>query len=190
MERAKEIGDSSAMEIHEALQDIEIAFRQLEFTIKLLSFCELRKIDPSEFDTDHVVMLEEGNLNFPTGYFSDANNITRAAAVSALLAFGATVLVLDKAFEVMGMKCDPEATDNVGQLQILVYMVRCAYAHGIAEPRWEVRGKYLRSIFVDLDGTSIAIDLHTLNGQVFMVEHLGGYANWYRVRDAVVQALS
>jgi hypothetical protein len=39
------------MEIHEALEDIEITFRQLEFAVKLLSFCECGNIDPNKFDT-------------------------------------------------------------------------------------------------------------------------------------------
>jgi hypothetical protein len=66
--------------VHDALEDIEIEFRQLEFTIKLLSFCELGHIDPSAFDTDHLVMLEKENLHFPSGHFSTADNIVRAAS--------------------------------------------------------------------------------------------------------------
>ena len=45
------------MNLDEALQDVEIAFWQLEFSIKLLMFCELKKLDPSEFDTNHLVKL-------------------------------------------------------------------------------------------------------------------------------------
>ena len=84
------------MEIQEALEDIEIAFRQLEFAIKLLSFCEFGNINPADFDTDHVVLLEGGNLHFPTGQFSDQDSLTRAASISVLLAFSASVLVLPR----------------------------------------------------------------------------------------------
>jgi len=45
------------MTIQDALDDVEIAFRQLEFAIKLLSFRELGNIKPSDFDTDHIVFL-------------------------------------------------------------------------------------------------------------------------------------
>jgi hypothetical protein len=68
------------MEFQEALEDIEIAFRQLEFAIKLLSFCELSSINPADFDTDHVVLLEGGNLHFPTGQFSDQDSLNRRQA--------------------------------------------------------------------------------------------------------------
>ncbi|GAB6269292.1 MAG: hypothetical protein STSR0002_20340 [Smithella sp.] len=50
------------MNLSEALEDVEIAFRQLEFAIKLRSYCELGNIRPQEFDTDHTVILENGNV--------------------------------------------------------------------------------------------------------------------------------
>ncbi len=170
------------MEIQEALEDIEIAFRQLEFAIKLLSFCELGNINPEDFDTDHVVLLEGGNLHFPTGQFTDQDSLNRAASISVLLAFSASVLVLDKGFEVIGVPRDPEANDDLGTLRTLIYMVRCAQAHSIADPRWEARGKFARSITVDLGEAQISLDLQAMHGQRFHIDQLGGYENWYRIR--------
>jgi hypothetical protein len=178
------------MEIHEALEDIDIAFRQLEFSIKLLSFCELGNINPKDFDTDHIVMLEGGSLNFPIGHFSDADSLIRGASICVLLEFSASVLVLDKGFEIIGIKPDPEATDDLGKLRALIYMVRCAQAHGIADPRWEARGRFARSITVDLHGTPVTLDLQKLNGERFHIDQLGGYLNWYRIRDAADQIFS
>jgi len=168
----------------EALEDIDIAFRQLEFAIKLLSFCELDHINPKDFDTDHVVLLDGGNLHFPPGQFSDQDSLNRAASISVLLAFSASVLLLDKGFEAIGIAPNPEASDNVGKLRVLIYMVRCAQAHGIADPHWEVRGKFARTITVDVAGTQISLDLAALHGQRFHIDQLGGYENWYRVRAA------
>lgn len=73
------------MNLIEALEDVEITFQQLEFAIKLLSYCELGKIEPKDFDTDHTVILENGNLSFPIGHFSDPDNIIRADKVAVLL---------------------------------------------------------------------------------------------------------
>ena len=178
------------MNVTEALQDIEIAFLQLEFAIKLLSYCELRKIDPSDFDTDHTVLLDKGNLGFPTGHFSDPDNIIRAAGVSVSLAFGGTALALDKAYEVAGMEPEPSSENKLIKLRTLVYMVRCAYAHGIAEPKWEVRGRYLRTISVELNDRLIDVDLTALQGQVFDFNHIGGHQNWFAIRNETVSALS
>jgi hypothetical protein len=177
------------MNINEALEDVEIAFRQLEFAIKLLSYCELGNIKPEDFDTDHLVMLEGGSLRFPTGNFSAPDDLNRAASVSVLLAFSASVLVLDKAFEVAGIKANPEASDIIGRLRTLVYMLRCAQAHGLADPRWEVRGKYKRTLAVDLEGTSLTLDLATLDGEPFVIDQIGGYGNWYCIRNVARRAL-
>ena len=177
------------MNLHEALQDVEIAFWQLEFSIKLLNFCELKKLDPSEFDTDHTVKLEEGNLIFPVGHFSDQDNIIRAASVSVALAFGASALALDKAFEIAQIPPDPEFNNNVGRIRTLIYLVRCAYAHGIAEPRWEVRGKYRRAMSIELEGIVTHIDLENLAGKFFDFPQIGGHSNWIRLRDAAMQVL-
>jgi hypothetical protein len=178
------------MKLKNALDDVDIVFRQLEFAIKLLSYCELGSIQPSDFDTDHLIILGTQRLKFPRGKFNDAHSIIKAAGISVLIAFSASVLVLDDAFQAAGIKPDPEAVDNDGQLRALIYMARCAHAHGMAEPRWEVRGKYSRTLSVKLGGTSIFIDPKTLHGQDFVIDQLGGYANWYRIRDAAVRLLS
>jgi len=180
------------MEVRESLEDIEIAFRHLEFTIKLLSFCEFGNINPKDFDTHHIIMLDAGSLVFSTGQFGDTNSLIREASIAVLLAFSASVLALDKGFEVIGIKPDPEASDNVSTLRTLVYMLRCAQAHGIADPHWEARGKFARTITVDLDaGPPIPpLDLQALNGKRFHIDQLGGYQNWYRIREAANQVFS
>jgi len=177
------------MTLNEALEDVEIAFLQLEFAIKLLSYCELEKIDPAEFDTDHTVDLENGNLNFPAGHFRDLDNIIRAAKVSISLAFGGSALALDQAYTVADIKPDPGSKDRLIKLRTLVYMVRCAYAHGVADPKWEVQGKYRKTMEVELAGGPIMIDMGRLDGQDFDFDDLGGHRNWFGIRDDTIAAL-
>jgi hypothetical protein len=47
------------------------------------------------------------------------------------MAFSTTTLVLDQAFDAIGMKHAFQATDESGKLRLLVCTVRCTYAHGI-----------------------------------------------------------
>jgi hypothetical protein len=68
-------------------------------------------------------------------------------------------------------------------------MLRCAQAHGPADPRWEVRNKNLRTLSVDLDGVPVSLDLVPLNGQPFDVDQIGGYENWYRIYCIAVRTL-
>jgi hypothetical protein len=176
--------------IDDALLDVEIAFRQLEFAIRLLSYCELDHISPADFDTDHIVDLGNENLHFPPGKFGDQASLFRAAGTSVLVAFSVSVLALDDAFSAGGIKNHPAGTSNDEQLRVLVYMARCAVAHGAADPRWEVRGPYCRALTVTLGTSTTSLDLSQLNGQPFDVGQLGGYANWYRIRDDVVRLVN
>ena len=177
------------MTLGEALEDIDIAFLQLEFSLKLLTFCELGKIDPVEFDTDLTVRLENGNLSYPFEHFSQPENIVRAAAVSVSLAAGATAFVLDKTWEVAGVARNPKSEDPSAQLRAVVYMVRCAYAHGIAEPRWEVRGDYRRTFEFRLPEEPVELNLRELDGRGFDFDDLGGYRTWFAIRDATLETL-
>ena len=177
------------MTLCDALQDVDIAFLQLEFSIRLLTFCELEKINPAEFDTDLTVLLDGGNLPYPSGHFSDAANIIRAAGVSVSLAAGASALVLHKAWEVAGIAPDPTSEDRLVQLRTMVYMVRCAYAHGIAEPRWEVRGDFRRSFELRMTDGPVAFDLHEFHGRSFDFDDLGGYRTWFAIRDVTLETL-
>jgi len=176
--------------MREAIEDVEIGFRQLEFAIKLLSYCELGKINPAEFDTDHLVQLISGDLHFPSVNFQSKDALIRAASINVVVAFSATTLVLDQAFDAIGMKPNFHTTDANGKLRLLAYMVRCAYAHGFAYPRWNVTNKNASALTVYIEGQTITLDLPRLHGQVFEIDQIGGYENWYRIRNAAQRLFS
>jgi hypothetical protein len=166
----------------ETLQEVAIAFRQLEFAIRLLSYCELGGIQPSDFDAPHLTQLPNGSLHFPSGSFADETAILSAANINVITALGACFLVLDQAFEAFGINPDPDAADNIVRLRTLIYMVRCSFAHRIGDPRWEVRGKYRRQLVVMLPSKFISLDLQTLNGAAFDIDVIGGYVGLYEMR--------
>ncbi len=99
------------------------------------------------------------------------------------------VLVLDKAFEAAGIAPDPEASDPSAKLRTLLYMLRCAQAHGPADPRWEVRGKYRRTLELDVDGFRISLDLAAFDKQPFTVDQIGGYETWYAIYKMAIAVL-
>ena len=178
------------MTLLDALTDVEIAFLQVEFSIKLLSYCELEHIDPLEFDTDHLVRLKGESLRFPPGHFSGSEDIVKAASVSVASSLGNSALTLDKAWEVAGIAHDPESEDDTVKLRTLVYMVRCAYAHGVADPKWAVQGAFRRVLHVNLPREPITIDLRELHGQSFDFDQLGGHHKWFEVREVTVARLT
>lgn len=176
--------------MREAIEDVAIGFRQLEFAIKLLSYTELGNINTADFDAEHLVRLSTGDLHFPSINFQNQDALIRAASINVLIAFGATALVLDEAFEAIGMKSIWNSTDNSGKLRLLVYMVRCAYAHGFANPRWNVTNKKAGVLTVIIEGHTITLELPRLHGQAFDVSQIGGYENWYRIREAAQKLFS
>ena len=178
------------MTLDEALCDVKIAFLQIEFAVKLHSFCELKKVDLSEFDTDEIILLEHGNLYFPAGNFGSREDVVRAAGVSVALAFGASALALDKAWEIAGVVPNFDSEDKNVKLRTLVYMIRCAFAHGVADPRWKVAEKFRRKIEISLPNCSISLDLRALHGKRFEFSALGGHDRWYEVHDATVATLT
>jgi hypothetical protein len=95
--------------IDDALLDVEIAFQQLEFAIKLLSYYELDHIAPADFDTDHIVDLGNERPHLPSGKFGDSDSIIRAEGASVLIAFSVSVLALDDAFSAAGIRTDRTA---------------------------------------------------------------------------------
>jgi hypothetical protein len=101
------------MAIAEILEDIELAFCQLEFSIRLLSYCELGKLDPKELDDDHFLHLDGGDLHFPAGRFASRENVQNAAGVGVLLTVSATALALNRGFDEVGPKPDPTRPQTI-----------------------------------------------------------------------------
>lgn len=178
------------MTLDDALMDVDIAFQQVEFSIKLLSYCELDRIHPAEFDTHQVVLLEGENLTFPTGRFSTQQEIVRASMVAVQLALAGSALTLDQVWDVAGIRPDPGSPEREVKLRTLVYMVRCAYAHGVADPRWEVRRGYRQVLELDLANTPMRVDFRALHGRSFDFAQLGGHARWFDIRDESLAAVT
>jgi hypothetical protein len=172
-----------------ALVDVDRAFTQLEFAVKLLCYAELDHIDRVKFDTDLTIRLEKENVGFPANTFQSLETVVLAAQIGVGVSFGVSAIVLDAAFEAAAVSQKPMAIGQEDLLRTLVYMVRCAFAHNPAMPIWEARGPYARDLTLCLAGESISIDLRLLHGKAFEYAHIGGLANWYRIRRATVSLL-
>ena len=173
-----------------ALADVEYAFRHLEFAIKLMCHCELDHLDRATFDTDVSIQFETENIGYSSGTFETLKSVIAPAQAIVGVCFGVSALVLEAAFEAAAIRRLPESRAPVDELRTLVYMVRCAFAHNPAFPRWEARGReFARVLSVPIEGTEIAIDLSALHGQPFDYEHIGGFGNWQRIRFASEAAI-
>lgn len=169
----------------EALADVDYAFRHLEFSIRLMCYCESGHLDLPNFDTDVSILFDKKNIGFPSGTFSTIEAVVPATQALVGMAFGTSAMVLDAAFEVAGFKNNPHSRQPQDELRTLVYMVRCAFAHNPAFPLWKARGElYARMISTPVGGVALSINLASLHGQPFEYDHIGGFASWLRIRNA------
>lgn len=181
---------SPPITLKEALFDVKISSLQLEFAIRLLSCCERELINVAEFNTNHAVLLEHGVIEFPASNFTTMEDIVHAASVTVSAAFGTSTLTLDKAWEVAGVNPNPNSKDEIVKLRTLVYMIRCAYAHGIADPRWKANGSYRRILQVTLRRNQLQFDFSALDGKRFDFSILGGHTKWFEILDESVTTIS
>ncbi len=175
--------------IEYAIQDVEYAFTQLEFAIRLMCYCELDHLDREKFDNDITIRLKKENAGFLGGNFVNLESTVTASQMLVGTSFGVSAIVLDAAYEAADIKRDLKFRTQESDLRLLVYMVRCAFAHNMAAPKWDARGPdFMREFNLPIDG-SLIIDLTSVNEVSFEYEHIGGFTNWYKIKSAVVRAV-
>lgn len=175
--------------VPEALDDLERAFLHLEFAVRLMCHCDLGHLDLAKFDMDVSILPERENVQFPSGTFCNKEATVLAAQAMVGVCFGVSAIVLDAAFDVAHLTRIPSSRRDSDELRTLVYMVRCAFAHNPAMPVWEVRGHYQKPLSFTVDNASLSVDLTLLHGQSFEYEHIGGFGNWFRIRNAAVHLI-
>jgi len=168
-------------QIQLALEDVESAFRQLEFAIKLMYYCEDGHLNLTAFNEDSTALFATGSMVF--GSYNTVDEIVTCSKINVNICFGASAIALNAALEMAGIE---RSNHNVA---MVVYMVRCAFGHNIADPRWEVRGNFLREVSLPMDRGQISIDFKNLNGQPFEYKHIGDLPNWYKIKNASVELI-
>jgi len=175
--------------LENAVQDVECAFRNLEFAIKFMCYCELGHIDRNKFDTDITIILEHENIEFTGGSFTE-QEIVVASQIFVGTSFGISAITLDAAYDAAGIKKNIKSREPQDDLRVLVYMVRCAFAHSMSAPSWSARDHDYARVFNLPLGQGSKIDLTSINSSVFEYEHIGGFTQWYKIKEAVVRAIT
>ena len=171
-------------------ETIEQAFLQLAFAVKLVTYAELGKFSRPEFDTDVLIKLERRNLPLRGGTFHSDDDIVLAAQNNFVLTLGFTVIVLDRALSEAGYASNLDGASPNRDLRALIYMVRCAFAHDMMNPRWEARGPFARELHVTLPSGVLLIDARALNEQPFDISHVGGYEGYWEIKEEIARMIS
>jgi len=103
-------------------------------------------------------------------------------------AMGITAMAADQALdEALGAK-NPDDVSQTGSLRAIIYMLRCAFAHDIAEVTWCCASKYQREYSVLLPHAGlIKFNGATVNGQYVMPQHIGGLEAYVEMLDLALR---
>ena len=174
----------------ELISNINQAFLHLEFTIKLLIYMERRTIDKDEFDTNIVITGKKRNISFNDSAFNTYDDLILGAENCVLLSVGFTAIVLNTSLQSVGIKPDPNNRSSEGMLRNLIYMIRCAYAHDMMHPKWKVGSNYPQLLEIQLQSDILRLDLSTKHKKSFNIEDIGGYENYFEIKDLICKMIS
>jgi hypothetical protein len=147
------------------------AFAQLEFAWKLYNYALDGGIDLAKLDVPVTFQEGESMLVLPAQIFATQDDLIIACQNLLGIAFGAAAITLNRCREEAGLGLPNPITTERDQFVALTYQIRNAFAHDIAEPRWEIRdARYLRTY----DFGSVKADLTGRHGQTFDYSHIGG----------------
>ena len=160
------------------MQYLPTAFGQLAFAWKLLNYGVDGKINVEELDAEGTFQ-EEGMVFVVPKALGIQGDLIIALQNNLTIAFGAAVITLNRTREELGIQLPDPIADERDQCVALVYQLRNAFAHDIAEPTWKINGRYRRSYMFQ----GIRVDLSGLNGTAFEYGHIGGPDALFRIKD-------
>ena len=163
------------------MEYLDTAFAQLAFAWKLCAYAEDGKIDLDQLD--QALTFEEGRMVFvlPDKIFDSYEDLVLACQNNLGVAFGTAAIALNRSREESGIKLPNPIETEREQFVSLAYQIRNAFAHDIAEPRWNMnQERYFRmyefgGIRVDLNGIG--------NQQPFRYEDIGGPDVLFAMKD-------
>lgn len=148
------------------------AMAQLEFAWKLLAYAEDRHIDLETLDVGWTFRENGMQIALREKVFDSYDDLIQACKNNLGVAFGAAAITLNRALEELNIKRPDPIESERDQFVSLVYQIRNAFAHDIAEPRWHIgphryRRRY-RVAGLDIDLTDVQ------NGEPFSYARIGG----------------
>jgi hypothetical protein len=154
------------------------AFGQLAFAWKLYNYGLDGKINAEELDSD--VTWIDGKIRFDVPKaLGGPEDLLVALQNNLTIAFGAAAITLNRTREELKISLPYPISSAQDQCIALIYQIRNAFAHDIAEPKWQIKSRYQREYVFN----GITVDLTTSDGKDFTYESLGGPDVLFRIKD-------
>lgn len=169
---------------------IGLAFRNIEYSLRMLDYIERGELDRPSFDRDLAFGKETGYVHCHSGAFRTDGTLKAAAHNAYLGAIGVSVIVLDTACNKAGLPVNAEATKNSGKVRNVIYQLRCSYAHDMLHPVWSAHHRYCRLYRWELFGRNRRLDLRALTGKPCRLSDIGGLSAYFDIRNEVLRWLA
>jgi hypothetical protein len=134
--------------------------------------------------------LKRKNINLPGSTFKTYDDLVFAAENTFNITLGATSIIMDESLSSCGIKHSYDDKSPSGQVRALIYMVRCAFAHNMVQPTWNVHPKYRKTIEFRALDEDIRVDLMDLNEKPFQMDQIGGHDIYWELKNQVLEMLS
>jgi hypothetical protein len=150
---------------------LDTAFGQLHFAIKLMQAAEDGQLDLEAIDRPLTIQDAQGLVVLPDKVLDNEDELVHACQNLVTIAYGAAAITLDRCREEAGVSLPGQIETEMDQWVSLVYQIRNAFAHDIAEPRWHItKERYRRTYRIG----RVEADLSEVSGKHFEYSHVGG----------------
>jgi hypothetical protein len=153
------------------MKHLDTAFRQLQFAWKLYNYAldghlDLEKLDiPLTFQDDTTIFVLQDRL------LESPDDLILACENNLTIAFGAAAITLNRCREDAGIALADPISTEIDQFSAVVYQIRNAFAHDIAEPRWNIsNARYARAY----EFGGIRVELSAVGNKPFEYRDIGG----------------
>jgi hypothetical protein len=124
------------------------------------------------FNNPSDISFGDNKAVFTTGQLNNADNIILISENLNRTTLGTCFITMDEALKGLFGKPPEKATNDLDSLRIIIYMMRCCFAHNPTEPKWEIHSIY-RKVF-KIEEIDFILDLSNLDGIPVKFEHHHG----------------
>ena len=154
----------------------------LIFTLRLCNMLEKGDIDKNILNQSVTI----DNIRISGAW--EPKSMSNFAANMRLCMLGTCFIVMDEALDnVFGKKPEDYADNDTDALRAIVYMLRCATAHGPTAPRWQASGIYNRIFRINEIGYKI--DATQLDGKIVKHGDYGALKGVITLLDYTLEVL-
>lgn len=162
-----------------SLNKIENALAILALVLKFYARCSTSKpqITPSFFCESTEIQTGGPGLTLEKEVYSQETLEGRAFNLF-LSALGTLLITVCEACDEIWGKLNKKIEGNLEKARMILYMLRCAFAHGPFEPKWCIKKDYqLRVEVLFSNGNKMVFDGFHLNGKNLKFDDIGGLEN-------------